>query len=106
MGSPHRIDGRGSQVLKALKEIGFEHYIQAEEVGWGLFLEGSTDLAILRALAEKLNHRARGVLERPFVHYVGNQPTKALAHFYGLREAKQDLRGLALYDRVGIAAAS
>ena len=100
VGSPHRIDGRGSQVLKALKEIGFEHYIQAEEVGWILFLEGSTDLAILRSLAEKLNHRAREVLERPFVHYVGNQPTKALAHFYGLREAKQDLRGLALYDRL------
>jgi len=100
VGPPHRIDGRGSQVLKALKEIGFEHYIQAEEVGWVLFLEGSTDLAILRALAEKLNHRAREVLDRPFVHYVGNQPTKALAHFYGLREAKQDLRGLALYDRL------
>ena len=26
VGSPHRIDDRGSQVLKALKEIGFEHY--------------------------------------------------------------------------------
>lgn len=26
VGRPHRIDDRGSQVLKALKEIGFEHY--------------------------------------------------------------------------------
>ena len=100
VGTPHRIDYRGSQVLKALKEIGFEHYIQAEEVGWVLFLEGSTDLAILRAFAEKLDHPAGRVLERPFVHYVGNQPTKARAHFYGLREAKHDLRGLALYDRL------
>ena len=30
VGQPHRIDDRGSQVLKSLKEIGFEHYAQAE----------------------------------------------------------------------------
>ena len=100
VGTPHRVDHRGSHVFKALKEIGFEHYIQAEEVGWILYLEGSTDLAILRAFAEKLDHPAGRMLERPFVHYVGNQPKKSLAHFYGLREAKHDLRGLAIYDRL------
>ena len=100
IGRPHRIDDRGSQLLKALKEIGFEHYVQAEETGWVLYLEGSTDLAILRAFAEKLDHPVRAALERPFVHYVGNQPPKAQAHFYGLREAKGDLAGVALYDRL------
>jgi ABC-type taurine transport system ATPase subunit len=100
IGTPHRIDDRGSQLLKALKEIGFEHYMQAEETGWVLYLEGSTDLAILRAFAEKLAHPVRALLERPFVHYVGNQPPKALAHFYGLREAKPDLVGMAIYDRL------
>ncbi len=40
VGKPHRIDDRGSQVTKALKEIGFEHYYQAEETGWVLYLEG------------------------------------------------------------------
>jgi len=100
VGAPHRIDDRGSQVLKALKEIGFEQYVQAEEVGWVLYLEGSTDLAILQAFAEKLGHPAGAVLARPFVRYVANQPTKARAHFYGLREAKPDLIGLALYDRL------
>jgi hypothetical protein len=34
------------------------------------------------------------------VHYVANQPTKASAHFYALREAKPDLIGFALYDRL------
>ncbi len=53
IGKPHRIDDRGSQVAKALKEIGFEQYLQAQETGWVLYLEGSTDLAILRAFAEK-----------------------------------------------------
>lgn len=100
VGAPHRIDDRGSQVIKALKEIGFEQYLQAEEVGWVLYLEGPTDLAILQAFAQKLAHPAKAALERPFVHYVANQPAKAQAHFYGLREAKPDLIGLALYDRL------
>ncbi|MCL4554257.1 MAG: AAA family ATPase [Actinobacteria bacterium] len=100
VGTPHRIDDRGSQVLKALKEIGFEHYVQAEEVGWVLYLEGSTDLAILRAFAERLDHPARTALERPFVHYVFNLPRKAQDHFHGLREAKPDLVGIAIYDRL------
>lgn len=102
VGSPHRIDDRGSQLLKSLKDIGFEHYYQAEEVGWVLYLEGSTDLAILRAFAERLGHPAAAALERPFVHYVGNQPRKAQEHFYGLREAKPDLAGMAVYDRLEV----
>jgi len=100
VGKPHRIDDRGSQVLKSLREIGFEHYYQAEEVGWVLYVEGSTDLAILQSFAQKLAHPAKAVIERPFVHYVGNQPRKAQEHYYALREAKPDLVGIALYDRL------
>lgn len=100
VGKPHRIDDRGSQVAKALKEIGFEHYLQAEEKGWVLYLEGSTDLAILSELARRLGHPAAELLESPYVHYVGNQPAKAQAHFYGVREAKPDLVGIAIYDRL------
>ena len=100
VGAPHRIDDRGSQVLKSLKEIGYDQYYQAEEAGWVLYLEGSTDLAILRAFADALDHPARHCLERPFVHYVLNQPQKARDHFYGLREAKTDLYGVAIYDRL------
>jgi ABC-type branched-subunit amino acid transport system ATPase component len=103
VGRPHRIDDRGSQVLKALKEIGFEHYLHAETTGWVLYLEGSTDLAILRGFADALGHPARTALERPFVHYVGNQPGQARHHFYGLREAKADLLGIAVYDRLNVA---
>ena len=105
VGKPHRIDNRGSQVLKALKEIGFEHYLQAEKCGWVLYLEGATDLAILQALAKRLEHPATQALEAPYVHYVANQPNKASQHFYGLREAKPDLVGVALYDRLDSAPA-
>ena len=100
VGKPHRIDDRGSQVLKSLKELGFDQYYQAEEVGWVLYIEGSTDLAILREFAAQLNHAAMSVLERPFVCYVGNQPSRARAHFYGLQEAKPNLAGIAIYDRL------
>jgi ABC-type taurine transport system ATPase subunit len=99
LGKPHRIDDRGSQLLKSLKEIGFDQYYQAEQTGWVLYLEGSTDLAILRGFAEKLKHPAMEYLDRPFVHYVQNQPNRARDHFHGLREAKADLVGYALFDR-------
>ena len=100
LGSPHRIDDRGSQLLKSLKSIGFEQYAQAEQEGWVLYLEGATDLAILQAFAKKLQHPAKDILKRPFVHYVENQPRKAREHFYGLREAKTDLVGFCLFDRI------
>jgi len=100
VGKPHRIDDRGSQVLKSLRAIGFEQYYQAEQMGWVLYLEGSTDLAILQAFAERLDHPVKAVLEQPFVHYVANLPTKARDHFYGLREAKSDLVGIAVFDSI------
>ncbi|GAB4423287.1 MAG: ATP-binding protein [Anaerolineae bacterium] len=100
LGKPHRIDDRGFQLLKSLKEIGFDQYYQAEQNGWVLYLEGPTDLAILYAFAEKLNHPAQEILARPFVRYVLNQPTKARDHFRGLREAKPDLVGIAIFDRI------
>jgi hypothetical protein len=100
VGKPHRIDDRRSQVLKALRSIGFEQYYQAEQMGWVLYLEGSTDLAVLQAFAKLLHHPARENLEQPFVHYVANLPHKARDHFFGLREAKPDLVGIAVFDSI------
>lgn len=100
VGKPHRIDGRGSQLLKSLGTIGSEHYYQAEQRDWVLYLEGATDLPILQAFAKKLDHPAKNALESPYVHYVGNQPRESRNHFYGLREAKPDLVGFCLFDRL------
>ena len=101
IGQPHRINDRGSQVLKALREIGFEQYYQAEQTGWVLYLEGSTDLAIMQAFARRLGHeRAVQVLGRPFVKYVGNHPPAVQNHYHGLREALPTLGGVALFDRL------
>ena len=101
VGRPHRIGDGQSQVRKALAEIGFDQYYQAEQTGWVLYLEGSTDLAILQAFADRLgNESAVRALERPFVHYVGNRPSAAAHHFHGLREALPNLKGVALFDRL------
>ncbi len=100
VGKPHRISDRGTQVVKSLKEIGSDQYYLAEQTGWILYLEGSTDLAILRSLAHVVGHEALEYLKRPFVHYIGNQPTKARDHFYGLKEAKADLVGIVITDRL------
>lgn len=100
VGKPHRIDDRGSQVMKALKEIGFDQYYLAEQMGWVLYLEGATDLAILKAFAETLGHKASECLERPFFKYVGNNPDEVRRHFWGLREAKTDLVGIVVFDRL------
>lgn len=100
LGRPHRINDRGSQVLKSLREVGWRDYYLARQTGWVLYVEGSTDLATLQAFARRLGHPADLVLQRAFFKEVGNQPRKAQEHFYALREAQPDLRGIAIYDRL------
>lgn len=103
VGKPHRIDTRSrSQVKKALESIRMADYYLAEQMGWMLYLEGSTDLAILRRLAERLDHPAKAVLHDlvPVVYLGSNKPQEARDHFQGLREAKDNLVGFALFDRL------
>ncbi len=103
VGQPHRIDTRSrSQVRKALAHIRMADYYLAEQKGWMLYLEGSTDLAILSRLAKRLDHPAQHCLgdSVPVIYLGGNQPQEARDHFQGLREAKPDLVGMALFDRL------
>ena len=101
VGQPHPIDNKSSHVLKALRDIGFEQYLQAEVTGWVLYVENSTDLSILKAFAKSLAQPAEEALARPFVKYVEtNLPQKARDHFHGLLEGKPDLVGIAIFDRL------
>ncbi len=100
VGDPHRIDDRGSQVLKSLRDVGFDQYYQAEIKGWVLYLEGSTDLSVLRSFARRLGHPACKLLDDPFVVYVKDRPAASRSHFHALKEAKKDLVGFALYDQL------
>ena len=103
VGQPHRMDVRSRhQVAKALQNIRGSDYYIAEQQGWMLYLEGSTDLSILRKLAERLEHPSTEILSAKVpVYYLGNnKPQEARDHFYGLKEAKPDLVGFALFDRL------
>jgi hypothetical protein len=104
VGKPHRVDTRSrqAQVRKALESIRMADYFIAEQCGWMLYLEGSTDLAILAKLAERLDHPAKSFLNDsvPVIYLGQNKPQEARDHFHGLREAKPDLVGLALFDRL------
>lgn len=103
VGKPHSLTDRGTQVLKSLKDIGFEQYYQAEQKGWVLYVEDATDLAILQAFAKLLDHPAQQALKSPFVHYVAtNLPSRARDHFHGIKEAKPDFLGIALFDRIDV----
>ena len=103
VGKPHRIDTRSrGQVKKALESIRMADYYLAEQKGWMLYLEGSTDLSILRRLALRLSHPAAELLgdSVPVIYLGSNKPQEARDHFHGLREAKPDLVGFALFDRL------
>lgn len=101
VGKPHTLNDRGTQLTKSLTDIGWDQYYQAEETGWVLYLEGATDLAILKTFARRLKHQAAQDLEKTFVHYIStNLPQRARDHFFGLREAMPNLVGVAIFDRI------
>lgn len=110
---------RKSDIRNSLKHFGAEHYIKARERGYVLYVEGGTDVDMLRALAEHLNHPIAAIWdERINSFYVqNNYPDKSLdselerveggfgvtprEHFRGLCNLLPDLRGLAILDNDG-----
>ena len=104
LGSPHRIDTRSrqNQLKKALESIPMADFYQAEQLGWVLYVEGSTDLAILRRLADRMGHDAHKVLDGrvPVVYLGSNKPGDARNHFDAMREARPGVLAFALFDRL------
>ena len=103
-------------IQQALKYYGAEHYLRARQRGYVLYVEGRTDIDMLRAMARKLDHPASQCWdERINAYYVqSNFPNKDLAselarveggfgltprqHFFALRSMLADLAGLAILD--------
>jgi hypothetical protein len=106
-------------IRNSLKHFGAEHYIRARERGYVLYVEGGTDVDMLRALAIRLNHPAAEIWdERINTFYVQNNYPLQDAdaelerveggfgitprdHFNGLRGLLPELRGLAILDNDG-----
>lgn len=106
-------------IRNSLKHFGADHYVKARARGYVLYVEGATDIDMLRALAERLNHPvAQTWDERINSFYVqNNYPAKGAdaelerveggfgitprEHFNGLRNLLPALRGLAILDNDG-----
>ena len=108
-----------TSIRNTLKHYGAEHYVRARQRGYVLYVAGSTDLDVLRALARRLHHRAAECWdERINAFYVqDNFPDPDLdaelerveggfgvtpqQHFFALRKTAPDLVGLAILDSDG-----
>lgn len=108
-----------TDIRNSLKHFGAEHYVKARERGYVLYVEGGTDLDMLRALAERLEHPVAAVWdERINSFYVQNNYPEQHAeaelerveggfgitprdHFNGLRRLLPELKGLAILDNDG-----
>ena len=86
-------------IRKSLTEIGWEKYYLARSKKHILFLEGSTDLEMLKEFAIKLNHKVLPFLRNANVQYTSdNVPATAINIFSSIKELFPELQGLALFD--------
>lgn len=106
-------------IRDTLKHFGADHYVKARERGYVLYVEGGTDLDMLRALAERLGHPVAALWdERINSFYVqNNYPIQSLEselerveggfgitpkeHFFALRNLVPGLQGIAILDNDG-----
>lgn len=101
---------------KALRDFGVEHYYKAQITKSILYLEGTTDKSNLIAIAEKLQHAAKNILEdKIFVYYTQSPDEQHLEHeefaqgyyephkkhFFALQPVVTELTGLAILDSDG-----
>ena len=110
---------RKTEISNSLRHFGAEHYVKARERGYVFYVEGGTDVDMLRAFAERLNHPVfTDWDERINSFYVQNNypgitpeselerveggfGITPLRHFSGLNDLLPDLRGLAILDNDG-----
>ena len=108
-----------TEIRNSLKHFGADHYVRARQRGYVLYVEGGTDVDMLRALAERLQHPvAEQWDERINAFYVQNNYPSQDAdaelerveggfgitpreHFNGLRKLLPQLTGLAILDNDG-----
>jgi predicted ATPase len=112
-----------TDITNALKHFGAEHYVKARETGHVFYVEGSTDVDMLRAFADRLEHPVMAVLDdgaRLNVYYLQDNypdaetsPDKELErveggfgmsadkHFLALKSILPELRGLEIRDNDG-----
>ena len=113
---------RQQDMKNALRSFGIEHYYRAKVHPRILYIEGSTDIEMLRGLARKLDHKkAIEILEGKLnCYYTQNvEPNDTLenrldraagaffgnvrAHFHTIKRFVPAFKGIALFDSDGLA---
>ncbi len=107
------------EIKNALRDFGIEHYYKARQKGSVLYIEGSTDIDILREFAKlNKNQEAFDILDGNINYYYtqNNEPDNTLDneidivqgafkryidHFYAIKKVVPNFIGLAVFDSDG-----
>lgn len=104
-----------TQIKATLKTYGIEHYYKAETTKRVIYVEGSTDLSMLKSFAEKLKHPSLPIFEDKLYYYyiADNLPEQNLEkdwqiqtgayrdpknHFYAVKSCVEEFKGLGIFD--------
>ena len=96
-----------SSLIRSLSALSNMDIILALEIKNILYVEGHTDLDILKEWANILDHRVKDFMERPFWKptvseaRTGGRGIKAQDHFESLLLAQENMRGAQISDRDG-----
>lgn len=105
-------------IKNALRTFGIDHYYKAKIQPRILYIEGSTDLEILKALAHKLKHPAytilTGILNYYYTQDISSEDTLGSRidraggayvdfkkHFHTLKHFVPEFKGIAIFDSDG-----
>lgn len=95
------IDTEREQVREALKRLTSLDILLAEQSPGILYVEGETDINLLREWARVLNHPFHQFLtKKTFWHSnQGRYPREARAHFFALKAVNSEVCGVLILDR-------
>ncbi len=100
---PHKLsdDTQRDQVREALKRVTSLDMLLAEQSPGILYVEGETDLNLLREWARALQHPTYEYFsKKPLFHCnQGSHPRESRSHYFALKAFKRDIRGALILDR-------
>lgn len=97
LGTPHRFPNRTRVEIR--HELNAFRISKIKSHGWVLFLEGRSDLDMLRGFAERLNHPVVEHLQESASKFVRNVAATCYRQYNLLKMAMPDLRAIVLWDR-------
>lgn len=100
-------DSSKKTIKSALKDFGLEHYYKARVCKAVLYVEGNTDIEMLRAFSIKLKHPLEKLLDdKLYSYYVADNELRrtsgyyksAKAHFQAVNSCVPTLKGVGVFD--------